>query len=258
MADLTVAAELSWFSVFLRCKRMIYSPGGADIHALAEDHPCDGRGRLYELKQGATFLGREPTCTVRIDSRKVSKQHAQIEVREREARILDLGSTNGTRVGDRDATEPILLVDGDIIEVGDFQFLFVQEEPRILDSQDASQKRTTELAASNAERKLKALLSLAIAMGGTINLDEVLGHAHECLFSIFPSAERAFVLLEEAGQIKDRARRVSKLTKTPSRYSAGPFSRRLSRETWDCFALMRVPTPDSLMPQVCFHPAYGA
>ena len=168
----------------------------------------EGWGRLFPLNSGVTLIGRDPDCVVHLESRKVSKKHAQIEVLDDGARVLDLHSTNGTRVGERSAVEPILLVDGDIIEVGEFQFLFLQDESKVLEVQDASQVRMTARAEIHAEEKLRAVLSIAFEMGGTIDLDGVLAKAFDCLFRIFPSAERGFVLLENGGQIKARASKV--------------------------------------------------
>ena len=165
-------------------------------------------GSALPLNSGVTLIGRDPDCVVHLESRKVSKKHAQIEVLDDGARVLDLHSTNGTRVGERSAVEPILLVDGDIIEVGEFQFLFLQDESKVLEVQDASQVRMTARAEIHAEEKLRAVLSIAFEMGGTIDLDGVLAKAFDCLFRIFPSAERGFVLLENGGQIKARASKV--------------------------------------------------
>jgi DNA-binding winged helix-turn-helix (wHTH) protein len=61
--------------------------------------------RIVPLVEGENVLGRDEDVTVRIDAPGVSRRHAQIRVSGAEATIEDLGSKNGTYVGD--ATSPI-------------------------------------------------------------------------------------------------------------------------------------------------------
>jgi DNA-binding winged helix-turn-helix (wHTH) protein len=61
--------------------------------------------RIIPLVEGENVLGRDEGVTVRIDAPGVSRRHAQIQVSGAEATIEDLGSKNGTYVGD--ATSPI-------------------------------------------------------------------------------------------------------------------------------------------------------
>jgi len=52
----------------------------------------------HPLGEGAHLVGSSPDCSVRLHHPAVSRHHARIRVIEGEARIEDLGSTNGTRV----------------------------------------------------------------------------------------------------------------------------------------------------------------
>jgi DNA-binding winged helix-turn-helix (wHTH) protein len=61
--------------------------------------------RIIPLVEGENVLGRDEGVTVRIDAPGVSRRHAQIRVSGAEATIEDLGSKNGTYVGD--APSPI-------------------------------------------------------------------------------------------------------------------------------------------------------
>jgi serine/threonine protein kinase len=45
------------------------------------------------------FIGRDPTCEIRIEDRKASRQHARLEFDGTYYRIIDLNSTNGTYLG---------------------------------------------------------------------------------------------------------------------------------------------------------------
>ena len=61
--------------------------------------------RVIPLVEGDNVLGRAEDATVRIDAPGVSRRHACIRVSGAEATIEDLGSKNGTYVGD--AASPI-------------------------------------------------------------------------------------------------------------------------------------------------------
>ena len=75
-------------------------------------------GRRIALTAGRNLIGRDPTATVLLDVSGVSRRHAQIIVDERDAALEDLGSKNGTRVGERLVTGKVVLHDGDRILAG--------------------------------------------------------------------------------------------------------------------------------------------
>jgi pSer/pThr/pTyr-binding forkhead associated (FHA) protein len=63
-------------------------------------------------------LGRDPDVEIYLDSSGVSRRHALITIAEGRATIADLGSKNGTCVGEQQVHGSRLLSDGDIIAVG--------------------------------------------------------------------------------------------------------------------------------------------
>lgn len=81
-------------------------------------------GREIGLADGENLIGRDEGCALQIDSPRVSRRHARIVVRGRGARIEDLGSKNGTLVGDRRLAGSVELEDGDVIELGGARFTF--------------------------------------------------------------------------------------------------------------------------------------
>jgi serine phosphatase RsbU (regulator of sigma subunit) len=156
-------------------------------------------GTTYSLDREAAVLGRDTACDISLASHEVSKRHSRI-VRKGEAyHIEDLQSTNGTRVNEADLTEPRRLEDGDLIEIGDFRFVFVEDDQSILSVLDASSTDFRRVARVRPEEKLVAVLEIARDLGGTIDLDGVLGNVLEALFRIFPRAERGFILLRGVG-----------------------------------------------------------
>jgi DNA-binding winged helix-turn-helix (wHTH) protein len=74
--------------------------------------------RQIRLAQGETILGRDPDATVWFDRPGVSRLHARITVTAEEARLEDLGSTNGTYLRGEKIDGPAALRDGDEIRLG--------------------------------------------------------------------------------------------------------------------------------------------
>jgi len=62
-------------------------------------------------------IGRLPECTVVLNDPNVSRRHAEIRRRGNEVVVVDLQSTNGTKVNGRTVREQIL-TDGDEVVVG--------------------------------------------------------------------------------------------------------------------------------------------
>lgn len=82
------------------------------------------RDRDYPLAEGDNLLGRGEDCLVALPSGKVSRRHARIRVTPDEAVLEDLGSKNGTYIGDRRVEGPTTLADGDEIRVGSVVLAF--------------------------------------------------------------------------------------------------------------------------------------
>ena len=80
--------------------------------------------REIALVPGENVLGREAGAVAWLDSASVSRRHARIVVAGETATLEDLGSRNGTRVRDRAVTSPVLLEDGDQIQLGSVTMTF--------------------------------------------------------------------------------------------------------------------------------------
>jgi DNA-binding winged helix-turn-helix (wHTH) protein len=70
------------------------------------------------LEDGDHVLGRDPDVEILLASPGVSRRHALIRIAEGRATIRDLGSKNGTFVGDGRVDGLTSLNDGDVIGVG--------------------------------------------------------------------------------------------------------------------------------------------
>ncbi len=81
----------------------------------------EGRAGLGE---GDHVLGRDPDLELFLDAPGVSRRHALISIVGEQATIEDLGSKNGTFVGDRRLDSRAPLVDGDVIRVASVRLTF--------------------------------------------------------------------------------------------------------------------------------------
>jgi hypothetical protein len=74
-------------------------------------------GSRVEVANRPVLIGRLPDCAISLSDPNVSRRHAEVRVEDGGPVIVDLGSTNGTKVnGVAVATRP--LADGDTITVG--------------------------------------------------------------------------------------------------------------------------------------------
>jgi hypothetical protein len=81
------------------------------------------KGRV-QLDEGEHVLGRDPDVEVCLDSPGVSRRHARITIAGDSATIEDLGSKNGTSVGDQRLDGSRSLGDGDTIRIGSVALTF--------------------------------------------------------------------------------------------------------------------------------------
>jgi DNA-binding winged helix-turn-helix (wHTH) protein len=80
--------------------------------------------REVSLAEGENLVGRDPAASISVDDPRVSRHHARIVVAGGAARLEDLGSKNGTWLGERRIESPEPLSDGDEIRVGPARLVF--------------------------------------------------------------------------------------------------------------------------------------
>ena len=85
-------------------------------------------GSLVAVTEGnPVSIGRMPDCDVTVADSNVSRHHAEIRLRDGHARIVDLGSMNGTKLNGRGVPSDefgATLEDGDRIQVGPALIVF--------------------------------------------------------------------------------------------------------------------------------------
>jgi DNA-binding winged helix-turn-helix (wHTH) protein len=104
--------------------RIGYRFVGTAAETTAVTPTADGRmyvttpDRQFPLIEGMTTIGRGSDAAIRVDAGGVSRHHARILVCNGVATIEDLGSKNGTFVGDAQVAGARPLADGDRIRLG--------------------------------------------------------------------------------------------------------------------------------------------
>ena len=85
-------------------------------------------GRAIALTPGENLIGRDPTAAVSLDYTGVSRRHARVMLTADGVTLEDLGSKNGTRLGDAAVTTAVELSDGDSIRVGPAVIVYRRSE----------------------------------------------------------------------------------------------------------------------------------
>ena len=158
-------------------------------------------GRLFKVDRDLLIVGRNPDCDLVLEPKSVSRKHAAIVRKGREHVIKDLGSTRGTLVSGHKITDPVVLTDGSVIQIGEVQLLFSAQVIQIQDAQEdqstvfASIDMTTPSGRSfpvvKPEAKLRALQQISQALGSTLVLGEILDRVLGCLFKSSPAPSGA-------------------------------------------------------------------
>lgn len=79
--------------------------------------PADRAGTEYALGEELT-LGRAGGCSIVLDEQYVSQVHARVFIRDGSLFVEDLGSTNGTFLGNQKVEDPVELRHGERIRIG--------------------------------------------------------------------------------------------------------------------------------------------
>jgi hypothetical protein len=77
-----------------------------------------------DIAKPVVTVGRSRESDLVIDHNTVSRQHASIKLEEGQFHLYDLGSTNGTFVGENEVREPVPLEDGAAVRFGEKTFIF--------------------------------------------------------------------------------------------------------------------------------------
>ena len=190
--------------------------------AMLKKNNTDGPPQWIELKNSLVVIGRDPTSDVVLGLNGVSRRHAEIHRYNQGYAVMDPGSRNRTYLNgsllEHNTQYP--LRHNDQINICDVEFTFVDPAAKLTNSSspggvivteesgdttlasiDASRFGST-VTAVKPEAKLKAILEISKHLASDLNLDSLSAKILDVLFSIFPQAERAFLVLKDASDPK--------------------------------------------------------
>ncbi|WP_062381061.1 FHA domain-containing protein FhaB/FipA [Demequina pelophila] len=88
----------------------------AEAHLAVTAGPL--KGTTIPLGQAPVLVGRASTCTLVIDDDYCSAKHCRVFLDAERWMVEDLGSTNGTYLGNHKVTDPVPFREGDVIRIG--------------------------------------------------------------------------------------------------------------------------------------------
>jgi DNA-binding winged helix-turn-helix (wHTH) protein len=93
---------------------------------IGQTGPLNGQRWLVE---GAIVVGRDQSCDIVISDRQISRYHARLTPTEEGVLLEDLGSKNGTFYNGALLEDPVILADGDMIQISLVQhFVFLSSD----------------------------------------------------------------------------------------------------------------------------------
>jgi len=107
------------------------SPAEGAVSVEASDAPMlvvrkgPDAGERFYLDRPRLTVGRNPASDIFLNDVTVSRSHAVIEIGPKGVTIEDVGSLNGTYVGDV-RVDKATLKHGDLVQIGRFQLLFLE------------------------------------------------------------------------------------------------------------------------------------
>ena len=90
--------------------------------------------RIHDLVDEVTTIGRASTNTIQITDAKSSRCHFRIERSVEDFKVVDLGSTNGTKLNGEKVTAQ-LLKQGDVLRVGQTTFAFTSDQTATVEAE---------------------------------------------------------------------------------------------------------------------------
>ena len=86
--------------------------------------------RQIELTDERTLIGRDASNDIRIDHPRVSRHHMELRVEGSTTWLIDVGSSNGTRVNGH-RVKHWALQHGDLIHIGDCSIRFLTRHTNV-------------------------------------------------------------------------------------------------------------------------------
>ena len=168
-----------------------------------------GVPKTHRLKQGATIIGRLPSCDLVLSDSSVSRHHATLRVVDAECRLSDTGSRFGTFLEGVPVHDEVAVKVGATIRCGEVVLVLEQavaEKDLLSEDHQISEGPGTIMRPISAaigpsslgeSQLIRLLADVNRTLLTTQSLTDVLNKVVEMAFGAVP-AERAFLMLRES------------------------------------------------------------
>ncbi|HXG09978.1 MAG TPA: SpoIIE family protein phosphatase [Gemmataceae bacterium] len=173
-------------------------------------------GQQFPLAEGTTIIGRQPDSAIYLESLAVSRQHAQVTLRQGVCTIEDLGSSNGTYLNGKliPPRTPQPLTEQDMLQIGPYVLALRRDtepppsgpHPHIRAEVSVLLSNQT-LYTQNPAHKLQVVLEISQHLARTLEEGPLLDKLLDQLLVLFPQADRAMVIRCEGDRLVPRAQR---------------------------------------------------
>ncbi|MDR3685563.1 MAG: FHA domain-containing protein [Coriobacteriia bacterium] len=82
-------------------------------------------GERFFVDRGKLTIGRDPESDIFLNDITVSRTHAVVESKDDVVSVADAGSLNGTYINGELCDKSTVLNNGDVVQIGTFQMLFL-------------------------------------------------------------------------------------------------------------------------------------
>jgi sigma-B regulation protein RsbU (phosphoserine phosphatase) len=191
-------------------------------------------GRKFSLEAPTTIVGRQLDCPICLSAKAVSRQHAQILLRDGSYLLEDLDSSNGTFLNGKRLSPhvPAPFTERDTLQVGPYVFALrpaptpaTTETDLVIREQVNAVSVTESVYATEPAVKLQVVLEIAQHLARTLELEPLLDKLLDHLMRLFPQADRGMVLLCEGERLVVSGQRCRR----PEDASSYPYSRTVVR-----------------------------
>ena len=100
-------------------------------------------GEEFSLSEVENTIGRTDDNFILLSDPSISREHAVITHEGEGYRLVELGSSNGTRVNGEEVIDSVDLSPGDLVEFGSVEFVFARGDQQVDPSQYKSQKSSS-------------------------------------------------------------------------------------------------------------------
>lgn len=125
-------------------------------------------GRVHELPHGEHVIGRGGDATIQLDHPDVSRRHARLEVGREAVIVHDLGSKNGIAAEGRRVRDPVRLLHGHTLQIGELSLRLSHPASQVTRALAEAGETTVTTTRANLDPPTGRLPSLVLPLVGIV------------------------------------------------------------------------------------------